>query len=48
MKNERKNMTNKKYPKGYHFYVIEDEKMYKIGYKRFNKKIKYIQYWKSK
>ena len=27
-----KNMTNKKYPKGYHFYVIEDDKMYKIGY----------------
>ena len=27
-----KNMTNKKYPKGYHFYVIEDEKMFKIGY----------------
>ena len=27
-----KNMTSKKYPKGNHFYVIEDEKMYKIGY----------------
>ena len=27
-----KNMTKKKYPKGYHFYVIKDEKMYKIGY----------------
>ena len=25
-------MTTKKYPKGYHFYVIEDEKMYKICY----------------
>lgn len=27
-----KNMTSNKYPKGNHFYVIEDEKMYKIGY----------------
>ena len=33
-----KNMTSKKYPKGYHFYVIEDDKMYKIGYtKNFEK-----------
>ena len=27
-----KNMTIRKYPKECHFYVIEDEKMYKIGY----------------
>jgi uncharacterized protein YqfB (UPF0267 family) len=24
-----KNMTYKKYPKGHHFYVIEDDNMYK-------------------
>ncbi len=27
----KENMTNKKYPLGYHFYVLKDEKMYKIG-----------------
>lgn len=28
----KKNLTKNKYPKGTHVYVIEDEKLYKIGY----------------
>ena len=28
----KKNLTKNKYPKGMHVYVIEDEKLYKIGY----------------
>ena len=28
----KKNMTKNKYPKGMHFYVLEDDGMYKIGY----------------
>jgi len=36
----KKNMTKRKYPSGYHFYILEDEKMYKIGYtKNLNKRL---------
>ena len=34
----KKNMTNKKYPVGYHFYVLKEDGMYKIGYTKNLKK----------
>ena len=34
------NMTKNKYPQGYHFYIIKDDNMYKIGYtKDLNKRL---------
>lgn len=36
----KNNMTKNKYPNGMHFYVLKDEKMYKIGYtKDLNKRL---------
>jgi len=36
----KSNMTLRKYPAGYHFYIIEDDSMYKIGYtKNLNKRL---------
>ena len=55
----KKNMTKNKYPHGFHFYVLKDEGMYKIGYtKDLNKrlstyntgsanKIEYVYYKKT-
>jgi prophage antirepressor-like protein len=36
----KNNMTKNKYPRGYHFYIIKDDNMYKIGYtKDLNKRL---------
>jgi len=36
----KNNMTKNKYPHGYHFYIIKDDNMYKIGYtKDLNKRL---------
>ena len=36
----KKNMSKQKYPSGYHFYILKDDGMYKIGYtKNLNKRL---------